>query len=206
MKRCRRCGAEKASSEFPPSAKLRDGLSSWCRACHRAATRRARDRHREKYNATRRMPSEVERHCRRCGGAYRCAPIARTDFCSEVCSVEHERALKRDRWRAGKDSSAEVSRRRAKRAANRQRRQRQIEATTDGITEAELDKLKDEAGRCPRCNVEMTDAPGRAQKTWDHTMPLAAGGCHTRDNIRVICRFCNQTRPHDGSDLVAVAA
>ena len=47
MKTCRKCGKE--------NGRMRDGLSSWCAACHREATRRWRADHREKINEARRV-------------------------------------------------------------------------------------------------------------------------------------------------------
>lgn len=35
----------------------------------------------------------------------------------------------------------------------------------------------------------------------DHIIPLNIGGTDIRENVRVICRTCNLTRPKDGSDV-----
>jgi hypothetical protein len=43
-KRCRHCGQTKDRDEFPPSKMVSDGLSSWCRVCHRAGTQAWRER------------------------------------------------------------------------------------------------------------------------------------------------------------------
>ncbi len=42
MKTCRHCGEQKATDEFPANRRCRDGLSSWCRACHDEASERSR--------------------------------------------------------------------------------------------------------------------------------------------------------------------
>jgi hypothetical protein len=47
MKRCTHCHEPKPLSEFPPNRRTRDRLSSWCRSCHRDATRAWRSRHLE---------------------------------------------------------------------------------------------------------------------------------------------------------------
>jgi hypothetical protein len=44
MKVCRHCERELPASEFPANRRTRDGLSSWCKACHYAATRAWRER------------------------------------------------------------------------------------------------------------------------------------------------------------------
>jgi hypothetical protein len=55
MKTCRKCGEEKPFNEFPRNTRVRDGLSSWCRACHREASRVARLKNQKRYNAARRV-------------------------------------------------------------------------------------------------------------------------------------------------------
>ena len=47
-KECRHRGESKEGTEFPPSARTRDGLSSWCADCHNEASRRSRDKANER--------------------------------------------------------------------------------------------------------------------------------------------------------------
>ena len=57
VKTCTKCGETKQASEFRPG-RCRDGLSSWCSACHNAATRAWRERNPEyvaAYNERRRV-------------------------------------------------------------------------------------------------------------------------------------------------------
>lgn len=44
MKLCTRCRTRKPPADFRTNSRCRDGLSSWCRACHNAATREYRAR------------------------------------------------------------------------------------------------------------------------------------------------------------------
>lgn len=46
-KACVHCGEPKAKAEFPGNRSMRDGLSSWCRDCHAAATAGWRAKQRE---------------------------------------------------------------------------------------------------------------------------------------------------------------
>src|SRR6187551_1298789 len=46
-KSCRKCGEGKDCSEFRERPRYRDGLDSWCAACHVEATRQWRSRKRE---------------------------------------------------------------------------------------------------------------------------------------------------------------
>jgi hypothetical protein len=43
-KRCAKCGQVRKRGEFRPDASCRDGLNSWCAACHVEATREWRTR------------------------------------------------------------------------------------------------------------------------------------------------------------------
>jgi hypothetical protein len=55
MKVCRHCGESKPPAEFRRNPRMKDGLSSWCSACHNAATKRWRDEHRDEINERRRV-------------------------------------------------------------------------------------------------------------------------------------------------------
>lgn len=84
---------------------------------------------------------------------------------------------------------------------NKNHRRRLQMADTD-ITPEFIRALRAGTTTCPLCAVELTDEPGRPNtRHLDHVVPLAIGGTHTRDNVRVICRTCNLKRPCDGSDL-----
>jgi len=48
-KTCRKCGETKPADEFPRQPARRDGLSSWCKACHAEACRAWRDRKRDEH-------------------------------------------------------------------------------------------------------------------------------------------------------------
>lgn len=63
--------------------------------------------------------------------------------------------------------------------------------------------MKRAADVCPTCNTRMTDSPGPRHKHLDHIIPINQGGPHDPQNVRVICRTCNLTRPRDGSDIPA---
>lgn len=49
VKVCRHCGETKPVSAFPRNRATRDGLSSWCRLCHYAATRKTKQTRRAEY-------------------------------------------------------------------------------------------------------------------------------------------------------------
>ncbi len=53
-KTCRKCGEAKDLEDFPAQARMKDGRSSWCRACHVARTREWRAANREAYREAKR--------------------------------------------------------------------------------------------------------------------------------------------------------
>ena len=52
-KACVHCGATKDRQDFPTNRETRDRLSSWCRQCHNAASKRWHDRRRAERRAAR---------------------------------------------------------------------------------------------------------------------------------------------------------
>ena len=68
MRTCRHCQTAKPADAFPANHRMRDGLSSWCKACHVARTREWRQHNRHEINARRRKPRRPEHdHIRRRG-------------------------------------------------------------------------------------------------------------------------------------------
>src|SRR4051794_35457213 len=54
MKRCRKCDEHKPATDFRLNAKMRDGLDSWCRECHRKAVHLSKAKYGARYNAAKR--------------------------------------------------------------------------------------------------------------------------------------------------------
>lgn len=80
-------------------------------------------------------------------------------------------------------------------------RRRSAYGITDLTPELEQD-LRRRARKCPCCGVWMVSEPYTSRsKELDHILTLHAGGTHTLDNVRVICRACNLSRPKDARDL-----
>lgn len=72
MKTCRKCQKAAPAAEFPANKRTRDGLTSWCRECHYAATKAWGERNpeaTERYSAKRRIRHEL-RTCEECGGEF----------------------------------------------------------------------------------------------------------------------------------------
>ena len=78
---------------------------------------------------------------------------------------------------------------------NRKNAIRSLNETSD-ITHQYLREIVESTSKCPICERRMD------MKHVDHIIPIVMGGTHTKDNVRVICRKCNLSRPKDGRDLL----
>ncbi len=80
---------------------------------------------------------------------------------------------------------------------------RRAKMETTDISYKWLRELFKENNLCKLCGIEMHgNGMEMTGKTLDHIIPLCMNGTHTKDNVRVICRKCNLTRPKDGSDNI----
>lgn len=75
-------------------------------------------------------------------------------------------------------------------------RLRRASVNTD-VTPAFIASLRRSSLACDICSSLLSD-----DAHLDHIIPLAAGGTHTRDNLRFLCPSCNCSRPSDGSDVI----
>ena len=138
----------------------------------------------------RRAPPLWVRDCAECGQPFAVLANLRQTHCSAQCKTARKR-------RQG-------AKRGPRTAHHRQQRHRRRAARyiTD-LRAADLKAMLAARTYCPLCRRRMVDAHHHPRaKHIDHIIPIAAGGTHTRGNIRVICRSCNLTRPIDGSDVV----
>ncbi len=84
---------------------------------------------------------------------------------------------------------------------NSKHKRRTIEKNTN-ITTKWLKDLKDKSNKCILCDIELCDGNIKNNsRHLDHILPINVGGLHMKDNVRFICKKCNISRPHDGSDL-----
>lgn len=80
---CTRCGLPRPAGDFHRHPKMRDGLSSWCRACQVENNRKWRADNRDAINAARRVRHEP-RACPGCGIVF---TPGRSDqrYCCRLC-------------------------------------------------------------------------------------------------------------------------
>jgi 5-methylcytosine-specific restriction endonuclease McrA len=67
--------------------------------------------------------------------------------------------------------------------------------------QAVADQLRRQDFRCHWCGRPLwitrpiwLDAGSHLRPTWDHLIPLAAGGTNARENLVLVCRTCNNDR------------
>lgn len=134
--------------------------------------------------------------CAQCSRPFESAPSR--DSWTRTCSHSCSQLLRLTK--AGKPPGRDPEKVRANaRAKNHRRRARLRGDVTPDYDRA----LRKAARTCPLCSVRLTDVPYVPHsKELDHIIPINVGGTHTIGNVRIICRLCNQKRPHDGSDFV----
>lgn len=189
--RCPKCGEHKPTTEYSSDRTKASGRRSLCKPCDNAKARayyldnREARLARAKAQYTPPVPRKLE--CCDCGIAMLVAPAAHRRKRCDPCRAEHEKQRNNSRMHV-----------------ETMRRRTQVQRLTD-ITPAWLLNLKRQAKACPLCSVTLTREPGQPHSLQvDHIVPIAAGGAHTQDNLRALCARCNQSRPHDGSDLAGM--
>lgn len=78
-------------------------------------------------------------------------------------------------------------------AHNQGRRARQQQAEVMGRvpTSADIKRLTKAAKVCPDCGGRFSKA---RRRTVDHAIPLARGGLHVIENLRIVCSSCNSSK------------
>lgn len=188
---CSACKIEKPVTAF---YRRPGGYHGRCKMCDDKANKARYDADPEKYRAKARewARANPERH--------------RARFHAWV-AANHEYRLHYFRWsafvkgRAKRARDIEVRRQwprerlqayYAKCGFNRMKRLRNV--TREWIDRAAI--IERDKGICYLCGI----APKVGDLTLDHVIPLARGGSHTADNIRVACRRCNSRK---GTKLLA---
>lgn len=126
---------------------------------------------------------ETDKHCTSCG-TLRSRDELLNGYCRETCWPEYKRNRRlRVNWEGN--------------------RRARMNATDDGtVDDATLIKMRRTATECAYCGRTLD---GDCQT--DHIMPLCLGGAHSRRNIVVACRFCNQHKarmsPERWLDVIA---
>jgi 5-methylcytosine-specific restriction endonuclease McrA len=219
VKTCTLCNKDRPLEDFNKQRRVKDGLQRYCRECQKAkfaeyyaenldAMRKRgwqrRELHRETLNAQRRVHHQANRDHER---------LTRKEW--ERLNPDKKRAQDaryyrrhRERHLAGSQRWVEQNRDRSNgykkkwrksnplklREIKHRRRARQYGTRIGRISYRAI--LEREAGICYLCQQPI---PAESIN-FEHVIPLARGGTHTQDNIRIAHEHCNKKK---GAKLLA---
>lgn len=204
MKRCGKCGEEKALEDFYVDRRSKDGKTYACKTCIKATNAESKAR----------VPIEVKRERWRKENKTE-AGRARDRRYRTLHPDERREAKRRSReknptaykesfarWYA-ENREAQLERRRATYDAEKKRISRdpiagarysaERRARMAGLPSEKIDRnelYKRDGGCCQICNEPVPE------KGWemDHIVPISLGGPHLWSNVRVTCRTCNRRK------------
>lgn len=213
-KACTKCGTQYPATleYFGADKRRKDGLRSYCLACHRESSRCWRkanaERHREYSRRWRQENPERERETNRLWKTKNAERHREYSRRWAARNAERHRETNRRRYAQNPEKQREASRRwqkvnpEKKRVNNHNRRAREL--TAEG-THTVIDiktQYQRQKGKCYYCKVKMTQIPHQSNSaTVDHVVPLTRGGRNAPDNIVIACQHCNFSKhnklPHE---------
>ena len=184
MKHCNKCGETKPTTEFSKNAGRRDGLSAYCKECHKA------------YSAARYAanPDEINAIAAKWKASNR-ERIKVTNAAWYAANLERNRADKavwakknpeRNKANAAAWQKANPEARRIN-VQNYRARKRVNGGTLSKGLSAKLFKLQ--RGKCACCHVSIEDG-----NHMDHIIPVALGGPNEDWNMQLLCGPCNLSK------------
>lgn len=180
---CRKCNNEKPLDDFVPAH--RPGLDTFSSECKNCKSRRMAEYRLERKDGVsgedvKNELRGITKLCTRCkteksANDFRIDKVKRgTKTQCQQCENEltsiyrHANPDKREQWN--------------------DRRRRKIANKADGsLTRKVLDKLWEDADKCPYCKDNFSNSP----KSLDHLIPIALGGLHAIHNVVICCLKCN---------------
>jgi 5-methylcytosine-specific restriction endonuclease McrA len=158
-------------AEFPKNKSKKDGLSVECSDCNRVISGKYYQTHREevleKLKETRPDKKWRQENQEKC--------------------LKHQR--RRQRSPEHREKARERERRTGSGAARQAKRRAQIAGTkTENISREDI--IERDGAACYLCGRELS----LSEATLEHVIPIARGGSHTADNLRIACMFCNQRK------------
>lgn len=148
----------------------------------------------------------LDAECIECGKTFR--PVQKASVCSDVCRERHRRTLHREYIRARMAVDGEFRARKSEQGARR----RMLERNNGGRVERfdRLEIFERDGWRCQMCDKRVDRRlrhPHPMSASLDHIVPIAAGGEHSRRNVRLAHLRCNLSkcdRPHPSDQLLLV--
>ncbi len=207
---CRRCDTTKPRAEFHRSRTARDGLTTYCKACMRAyqeanrAHKLATQADWYQRNRERLIAAQQARYQANPDAVKQRAAQWRRDHHALALEREAERrAADRERFRATQrrwaERNAATKRARSRvwfrahphKAAEYQNTRRARKLNAPRVERIDRQAIIErDASMCHICGLFVPPD----QMSLDHVIPLARGGAHTADNLKVAHRRCNSRK------------
>lgn len=187
-KRCSSCKEylPMTAEYFSKRSASKDGLAYSCKPCERRTAARSYDKKKQRQKARQRYEENKEVIKERTKKRYE-------ENRDAILAQQKE-------WRKTQSGK------KAMQKADKLRRERIKKQTPGGrdYTREEVIKRDSVFGDCvcQICGQIIDIEAGDLQI--DHIIPIAEGGSDTLDNVRCTHKWCNLTRPKDGSDLEAI--
>ena len=215
-KTCSKCGIEKPLGDFYRDKRNRDGHHSRCRTVPEGGheTRVCRTQRRARYQEQRELRAKGFSRCFTCKeikpleeGFYRNENLS-TGWTGECRACVCARSFKRQqadpeaygrRHKAWRDANPEKAAANGRKAASR-RRALKRDAFVEHVDPFVVFDRDD--GRCGLCNELVP----RDRFDVDHVIPLALGGEHSYENVRLAHVSCNRRRGRLAADDAALVA
>lgn len=188
-KRCGKCGEDKSREDFYRHIRMKDGLTSFCKECHKAAVRA--------YQKANPVPREIARERERRWTARnreKRRAITRSWQQRNPDKLRESKAAWRTRnpekIRAGWQQWARNNNR-DREAARRYYAERRALEKAAFVEEVPFDFiLQRDEGYCGICGEPIMEFTIEL----DHILPLVAGGMHERINVQLAHRSCNRAK------------
>lgn len=201
--RCTKCGVAKLRAEFWVHKRRSTGHQGECKDCIRGRDAKRRKTALGLPDLRRKYPpvcvdSEGRALCVTCGLLFvrssskrRCAPCARKRRDLEADATYHSVYRHANKQHLNEARKYARLANPAKLKVGRAERRVAIAERSDGTLSASvIRQLFAKHDRCVYCSERM----GEAEKTLDHLVPIASGGCHTAANVTVCCNACNSSK------------
>lgn len=184
MKRCTKCGEEKASEEFYRDRSKKDGLMTKCKACHRVYQEEHREERRAYHQRRYRKNRDTSRRQHK---AHYAANRKRYAAQHREYYRTHRKQIKvaQDKYRRTRRGRETV------RVLREQHRARQLGIEGE-LTRGQWEILRLAFRQCPYCGRKF--GRGRRRRTLDHVIPVSRGGTHELENILPACSWCNTSK------------
>ncbi len=195
-KRCKKCGEEKALSEFHKDRQKKDGTRNHCKVCVKAWNAKYREENPEymaKYRAENKDSIRATRAKYRAENKDRLKAYSAKYYAENIDSIKSDKARYYAENREAclaysanyKKANPEKNR-----ASEQRRRARKANAKGTFTADDWKARLAYHGYKCIYCGIEKADTKEK-YLTMEHLIPLSRGGTNYPSNLAPSCKSCN---------------